>query len=145
MRQAAIRAKEFKMGHKQAAIRSLDALNDDENGNDGIAMGEEKCEKGYAFNAAVVVDFMDSVVPNRSLFKDKKGRNMLNIIVLNHDYFKAFSGASMTISRFCRFVGLVIIVLSEIFTNTLFFGIFYPSDGTCNVYTTEVRNLLCSL
>jgi hypothetical protein len=133
------------MGHKQAAIHSLDVLNDDENGNEGVAMGEEKRVKGYAFNAAVVVDFMDSVVPNRSLFKEKKEGNMLNIIALNHDYFKAFSGATMRTSRFCRFLGLVIIVMSEIFTDTLFFGIFYPSDGTCNVYTTEVRNLLCSV
>jgi hypothetical protein len=135
---------EFKMGHKQEGIRSLEVLNDDDNGNDGIAMREEIRKKGYAFNAAVVVDFMDSVVPNRSLFKEKKGRNILNIIVLNHDYFKVFSGASMTMSRFCRFVGFIIIVLSEIFTDTLFFGIFYPSDGTCTVYTTEVRNILCS-
>jgi hypothetical protein len=132
------------MGHKKAAIRSLDILNDDDNDNDRIAMEEEKCKMGYAFNAAVMVDFMDSVIPNRNLFKEKKG-NMLNIIVLNHDYFKAFSGATMNISRFCRFLGFVIIVLSEIFTDTLFFGIFYPSDGTCNVYTTEVRKLLCDL
>jgi hypothetical protein len=37
-------------------------------------------------------------------------------------------------------IGLVIIVLSELFADTLFFGIFYPSDGTCDVHTTEVSH-----
>jgi hypothetical protein len=149
------------MGHNQKSIRSfygskkkesLDGisnkksnsgvLNNDDIDGLPVAMGVEEHEKGYAFNATVVVDFMDGVIPNRNLFKEKKG-NMLNIIVLNHDYFKIFSGATMNISRTCRFLGLVIIVMSEIFTDTLFFGIFYPSDGTCNVYKTEVRIFLC--
>jgi hypothetical protein len=106
------------------------------NGDDNDVDEEEQHEKGYSFNALIVVDFMDNVIPNRNLFKEKTG-NILNLIAMNHDYFRSLSGATHYISRTCRFLGLMVIILSEIFTDTLFFGIFYPSDGTCNVYTYE--------
>jgi hypothetical protein len=146
---------QFKLGHKEGGIRSIygltrnsikgttntkaevDIVSDDDDVN-GIVIEEEKPEKRYAFNAMVVVDFMDGVIPNRNLFKERTG-NFLNAIVLNHDYLKSLSGATMNFPRTCRFLGFVIIVLSEIFADTLFFGIFYPSDGSCNVLTSEVR------
>jgi hypothetical protein len=92
--------------------------------------------QSYAHMAMVVVDFLNGVIPSRNLFQEKKG-NFFNSIVRNHDYFRALSGSAMNLPRYIRFLGFVIIVLSEIFVDTLFFGIFYPSDGTCNVYTTQ--------
>jgi hypothetical protein len=43
----------------------------------------------------------------------------------------------MKMSRTIRFIGVIIIILSGIFVDTLFFGIFYPSDGTCDVFTEQ--------
>lgn len=103
---------------------------------DKIFAEEKGNRQSYAYMAMIVVDFVNGVIPSRNLFQEKKG-NFFNSIVRNHDYFRALSGSAMNLPRYIRFLGFVIIVLSEIFVDTLFFGVFYPSDGTCNVYTTQ--------
>jgi hypothetical protein len=55
----------------------------------------------------------------------------------NHDYSKAFFGSEMSNTRVVRFLQFVIVVLVVVFADTLFFGILYPSDGTCTAYVTE--------
>lgn len=143
----------FKSDYKESSgIRSIygiktvkDTMNakTDGDNDDGIVVEEENPQRMMAYTAMVVIDFMDGVIPTRNLFKEKRG-NFFSMVVLNHEYFRALSGASMGVTRTIRFLGIVIIVLSEFFINTLFFGIFYPSDGTCNVYTTKVIYVIFS-
>jgi hypothetical protein len=61
----------------------------------------------------------------------------LKIIVGNHGFTNMFFG-EMSNTRVIRFLQLVIVLLTVIFGDTLFFGIFFPSDSTCTVYVTEV-------
>lgn len=126
---------------KTNVIAEIEVINVDVDDDDdevyGIVVEEEKPKTRYAYMSMVVVDFIHGIIPSRNLFREKKG-NFVSSIVRNHGYFRALSGSTMHLSRTVRFVGLVIILLTEIFADTLFFGIFYPSDGTCDVYTTEV-------
>lgn len=124
----------------------IDAVKDDGDNNDvdvdGIDIEDkEKPRKEYANMAMVVLDFINEVIPSRNLFKDRKG-NFMSTIGRHHGHFRVFSGSAMNFSRTVRFLGVVIIVMSEIFVDTLFFGVFFPSDGSCNVLLTEVSHLI---
>jgi hypothetical protein len=102
-----------------------------------VIQGEKKVENRNDSMSLAVVDFMHEVIPDSNLSSKKKG-NLITSILKNHEYLRCFSSTQMSVTRTMRFLGIVTTVLTALFADTLFFGIFYPSDGTCNIYRTEV-------
>ena len=103
---------------------------DDENDNTG-PQSDRQIE-----NTAIITEFLQKLFPGCSIFS---GRNdAFQVIASNHDYFKMFIGSDVTKSRTILFLDVVTIILSSIFADTIFFGIFYPSDSNCTVNSDEV-------
>ena len=92
-------------------------------------------ERNHAM-AAVVTEFLYKLFPGRSIFK--KNRNALNIVYVNHVYTRMFAGSSLNTSRSIRFLQLVSLVLVCLFVDTIFFGVFYPTNDPCIQYDTKV-------
>jgi hypothetical protein len=87
-------------------------------------------------NTAIITEFLQKLFPGCSIFSGKN--DAFRVIVSNHDYFKMFIGSDVTKSRTIRFLDVVTVVLSSIFADTIFFGIFYPSDVVCTTSSDEV-------
>ena len=85
---------------------------------------------------AVVTDFLHKLFPGKSIFTGN--RNIVETVVDNHDYFKMLGGSKVSKSRTIQFLEVIILVLTCIFVNTVFFGIYYP-PSSCASMTTEVR------
>ena len=85
-----------------------------------------------------VTDFLHKLFPGNSIFTKK--RNALEIISVYHDYYKMFSGSAMSHTRTIRFLSFVILILVCVFSDTVFFGIFFPVDSPCFQMTSEVKN-----
>ena len=115
--------------------------NDEEDGCD-IPLSDRQIE-----NTAIITEFLQKLFPGCSIFS---GRNdAFQVIASNHDYFKMFIGSDVTKSRTIRFLDVVTIILSCIFADTVFFGIFFPSDTDCAVSKDKVSifalfGLMCS-
>jgi hypothetical protein len=90
---------------------------------------------------AVITEFMHKLFPGHSIFSGK--RNLMKIIFLNHDYFRMFAGSDLRKSRTIRFLSLLSIVLPSIFTDTVFFGIYFPSEAVCAANNNEVSVAQC--
>jgi hypothetical protein len=85
---------------------------------------------------AVITEFMHKLFPGHSIFSGK--RNLMKIVFLNHDYFRMFAGSDLRKSRTIRFLSLLAIVMPFIFTDTVFFGIYFPSNSVCAANNNEV-------
>ena len=99
---------------------------DDDYLNDGKAHEKE----------AAIIEFLHILFPGRAIFKDRS--NLFQIIAVNHDYFKIFGGSTMNRSRTIRFLDLVVLVLVTLFVDTVFFGVFYPTNQ-CGLNTDQVK------
>ena len=86
-----------------------------------------------------VTDFLHKLFPGNSIFAKK--RNAIEIISVYHDYYKMFSGSAMSHTRTIRFLSFVILILVCVFSDTVFFGIFFPVDSPCLQMTQEVSEL----
>ena len=84
---------------------------------------------------AAIIEFLHILFPGRAIFKKKS--HALDLIAVNHDYFKMFGGSRMTQSRTIRFLELVVLVLVTLFVDTVFFGVFYPANE-CDTNNNEV-------
>ena len=93
-------------------------------------------------NTAIITEFLQKLFPGCSIFSGNN--DAFRVIVSNHDYFKMFIGSDVTKSRTIRFLDVVTVVLSSIFADTIFFGIFYPSDVVCTTSSDEVT-IFCFL
>ena len=89
---------------------------------------------------ASITEFLHRLFPGHAIFTKKT--NAMVIIAVNHDYFKMFGGSTMTRTRTVRFLELVTLVLVTLFVDTVFFGVFYPTD-LCALNTDKVGILLC--
>ena len=87
-----------------------------------------------------VTDFLHKLFPGNSIFAKK--RNAIEIISVYHDYYKMFSGSAMSHTRTIRFLSFVILILVCVFSDTVFFGIFFPVDSPCLQMTQEVSELV---
>ena len=94
-------------------------------------------EELHSAAAIVINEFLRTIFPGRTLFKGKG--NALELISTYHNYFSMFAGSGLTRSRTIRFLKVITVVLSCIFADTLFFGIYFPSNSTCAVLTDKVR------
>jgi hypothetical protein len=116
---------------KQASHAQYEALFD-------TTLDQENGEHAlYVSN--VVANFLDSVMPEHSLQKNSETTwSMFVYTVLRyHSYTAMFFGASIKFNRVMRWTTIVLGFLLNMFFKTLFYGIFYPDEGTCEVYTTE--------
>ena len=100
-------------------------------------------EYGRQFTSTVIVEqFLHKLFPGRSIFTKK--RNVLEIISVYHDYFSMVGGSTLNQSRTIRFLLLVSSVLSSIFTDTIFFGIYFPGDSKCTAMISQVNKAIFS-
>lgn len=86
---------------------------------------------------AIITEFMYKLFPGHSIFSGK--RNLMKIIFLNHDYLRMFAGSDLRKSRTIRFLSLLSVVLPFIFTDTVFFGIYFPSNSVCAAKINKVQ------
>jgi hypothetical protein len=98
-------------------------------------------ERKLHSNMALVMQFLYEVFPGNSIFPKSKG-NSFRVIFAMHDYTRYLSSSPMVKTRTIRFLELVIILLVGLFIDTLFFGVFYPSDDTCPILITEATCLI---
>ena len=141
-----------KNGVEESKNNNRDMIDDDEDLDDDESDGSSDIdgnEHARQFTSTVIVEqFLHKLFPGRSIFTKK--RNVLEIISVHHDYFSMAGGSTLNQSRTIRFLLLVSTVLSAIFTDTIFFGIYYPGDSNCTLLVNEVRftevnfNLVCS-
>ena len=108
--------------------------------SDGFDSEESHDQERNHAMTAVVTEFLYKLFPGRSIFK--KNRNALNIVYVNHVYTRMFAGSSLKTSRSIRFLQLVSLVLVCLFVDTIFFGVFYPTNDPCVQYDTKVSDTL---
>ena len=111
-------------------MKDKDGSDDEEDGCD-IPLSDRQIE-----NTAIITEFLQKLFPGCSIFSGKN--DAFKVIASNHDYFKMFIGSGVTKSRTIRFLDVVAVILSCIFADTIFFGIFYPSDSNCTASNDEV-------
>ena len=89
--------------------------------------------------ASVVKEFLYGVYPANSYFFRKN--NAIAIICARHNYFTMFFTSTVAHSRTIRFIDLIALVLTSLFADTVFFGIFYPISSSCTSKIDKVRRL----
>ena len=121
--------------------KDYDTDADDESGI-GIGYDIRKDNTGKFFTMAVVTEFVHYLFPGSSIIAKK--RSIFGIIAVYHDYFAMLAGSTLNQSRTIRFLHLVSIVLTLIFVDTVFFGIYFPGNSTCTLMTDKVGQLTLS-
>ena len=86
---------------------------------------------------AVVTEFLFKMFPGRSIFIKKK--NLWGIVGVQHRYLSMFVPSTVTQTRTIRFFNLLSLILTSIFADTVFFGIFYPAHSACTSMTNKVN------
>ena len=61
----------------------------------------------------------------------------IDVITRAHYFTAMWMNPSVRVTRFIRFLQCVKMILLSIFIDTLVFGIFFPSDGRCDLYTNQ--------
>ena len=108
---------------------------DDQSHSHGDLFSSNK-NVGQHATSAVVTEFASNLFPSGSIFKKKW--NTVNSIFVHHNYFAMFAGSKLNQSRTIRFLHLVALVLTSIFVDTVFFGIYFPGNSTCSLMTDKV-------
>ena len=101
-----------------------------------------KDNTGQFMTVAVVTEFVHYLFPGKSIFGKKT--NIFGIIAVYHDYFSMLAGSTLGQSRTIRFLHLTSAVLTVIFVDTVFFGIYFPGNSTCTLMTDKVRRFALS-
>ena len=122
------------------AMKEKDPLTDDDDDNlsDSHQFNLLPSNKngGQYTTLAVVTEFASELFPSGSIFKGKW--NVVNSIFVHHNYFAMFAGSKLNQSRTILFLQLVSLLLTSIFVNTVFFGIYFPGNSPCSVNTDKV-------
>jgi hypothetical protein len=83
-------------------------------------------------------DILSDALPLGARQWRKKGMALVwKAILKHHPMTSIFYGASLTNRRFVRFIKAFSDIGYLLFVDTLFFGIFYADQGTCEAYDTE--------
>jgi hypothetical protein len=117
-----------------AALKYADI--DDSSSADGdsdIAVMDDQ----YAI-AAVVTEFFHKLFPGRSIFVGKKD-DVVGTVFTYHKYFCMFAGSELPKTRVTRFLIVVALILTGVFTDTVFFGIYFPAESQCEAHQDQVR------
>jgi hypothetical protein len=111
---------------------------DDDNNSDIVETDDQNTI------AAIVTEFLHKLFPGRSIFFSKDD-NVVGTVYTYHKYFCMFAGSELTKSRAIRFINIVAMVLTAIFTDTVFFGIYFPAVSQCIGHQDEVKQPLRAL
>ncbi len=88
----------------------------------------------------VVTNFLNSVMPAESLQQtgtEATWMSFLTTMLKHHKYTAIFFGSSVKFPRTLRWASITMAFLLNLFFDTIFFGVFYPDDGTCQNRTGE--------
>ena len=88
----------------------------------------------------VVTNFLNSVMPVESLQQtgaEATWTSFLTTMLKHHKYTAIFFGSSVKFPRTLRWASITMAFLLNLFFDTIFFGVFYPDDGTCQDRTGE--------
>jgi REJ domain len=102
--------------------------------------------------SVLIAEFSNRMIPvsyaiNENSLQHKRGTyfmedntwtNALRTLRKTHYVSQMFFGASIKNSRTLRFLEMSRVILLGVFIDTLFFGIYFPSDATCAVNTSRV-------
>ena len=88
--------------------------------------------------AAVVTEFFHKLFPGRSIFVGKKD-DVVGTVFTYHKYFCMFAGSELPKTRVIRFLNVVALILTAVFTDTVFFGIYFPAISQCKAHQDQVR------
>jgi hypothetical protein len=88
--------------------------------------------------AAVVTEFFHKLFPGRSIFVDKED-NVGGTVFTYHKYFCMFAGSELPKTRAIRFLNVVALILTAVFADTVFFGIYFPAESRCKAHQDQVR------
>jgi hypothetical protein len=100
----------------------------------------------------LIAEFSNGMIPvsyaiNENSLQHKRGKyfmedstwtDALRTLRKTHYFSQMFFEASIKNSRTLRFLEMSRVILLGVFVDTLFFGIYFPSDSTCAVYTSRV-------
>ena len=112
-------------------------MGDKRNSKNGISNYSEKAKSAHQFGtAAVVTEFLFKLFPGRSIFIKKK--NLWGIVGVQHRYLSMFAASTVSQTRTIRFFNAFSMILTSIFADTVFFGIFFPAHSTCTSMTNKV-------
>ena len=111
---------------------SRDSRNGKSNNNNEEAKSAEQFGR-----AAVVTEFLFKLYPGRTIFINKK--NLWGIVGVQHRYLSMFVASTVTTTRTIRFFNVLSLILTSIFADTVFFGIFYPAHSACTSMTDKVN------
>ncbi|RYH22829.1 hypothetical protein EON65_18700 [archaeon] len=86
-----------------------------------------------------VVNFLDHVLPVRLKATGKLSfmTSFLEAAFRHHDMTSVFADASISNPRYMRWINVCLQALIMIFTDTLFFNLFFPDQGKCESFQTE--------
>ena len=115
-------------------------MGDKRNSKNGISNYSEEAKSAHQFGtAAVVTEFLFKLFPGRSIFIKKK--NLWGIVGVQHRYLSMFAASTVSQTRTIRFFNAFSMILTSIFADTVFFGIFYPAHSTCSSMTNKVNQI----
>lgn len=85
-----------------------------------------------------VTDFLITVMPTDSLLVRRRPLvSFFKAVGEEHDYAAMFGSPSISRTRTIRWLKAVMSFLSQLFIDTLFFGLFFPNDGSCESRDTR--------
>ena len=104
--------------------------------------------KAESSPAAMVVDFSNRMLPMQYTGVQYEGNeidarnnkilgDVLDTLKRTHWICHMFYGTCLAESRTLRFLEACRIILLGLFIDTVIFGVFFPSDGTCNEFTKK--------
>jgi hypothetical protein len=89
------------------------------------------------------IEFLGIVLPTESLLSNESLLTRgLKLMIAKHEWVDFFTEFNPQLSRTVRWIGLWKGLLINLFIDTLFFGIYFADDGTCELFTTEDECLI---
>jgi hypothetical protein len=90
-----------------------------------------------------VINFLGIAIPSESvLSNDGMLKRSLRLLISKHEWVDFFTEFNPELSRTIRWIGLWKGLLINLFIDTLFFGVYFADDGTCELFTTQTECLL---
>jgi len=84
----------------------------------------------------LVVQFFDNVLNSTGLLTQRKRiLRFRNAVLREHPWIRPFTYPSIRVPRTIRYLNLCTEVMIIIFLDSLFFGLFYPDDATCQQHS----------
>ena len=92
----------------------------------------------------MVAEFLDTIMPEERLLKTSKTpwKTFFIKILIYHEYTSMFYNPSLRKTRLIRWTKVCLALLIELFLVSLFYGMFYPDNGTCESYSYKSNCLI---